>query len=60
MGHDWTGKRTRRMKMMRGRALVFLAGSVTAFLVAASHSARYGRWARDQIALSPGLSPKGE
>jgi len=35
MGYDWTGKRTRRMKILRGCAIVVFAGSASAFLAAA-------------------------
>ncbi len=35
MGYDWTGKRTRRMRVLRGCAVVVFVGSATAFLAAA-------------------------
>lgn len=35
MGYDWTGKRTRRIKMLRGCAVTLLAGTLVFFLAAA-------------------------
>ncbi|NRP73968.1 hypothetical protein ILFOPFJJ_04889 [Ensifer psoraleae] len=35
MGYDWTGEKTRRMKMLRACAYAVLCGAVAAFIVTA-------------------------
>ncbi|AEH81276.1 hypothetical protein ACVMB3_005127 [Sinorhizobium meliloti] len=35
MGYDWTGKQTRRRKILRGCAIIVFASTASAFLAAA-------------------------